>query len=45
MLTLLGIIGAIGFAFTVPGRLLVMGILWAISTGVPFLIIIMLLKK
>lgn len=45
MLTLVGIIGAIGFAFTVPGRLMLMGILWVISTGLPFLLIIMLMKK
>ena len=45
MLTLVGIIGAIGFAFTVPGRLMLMGLLWVISTGLPFLFLILILKK
>lgn len=45
MLTIAGVIAVLGFMFTIPGRMLAAGVLWLISTGVPFLLLILLLKK
>lgn len=45
MLSLVGFIAVVGFLFSVPGRLLLAGVLWVISTGLPFLLLVLLLKK